>query len=51
MEERFRERLLHVTEEFARELTNNKDEMVARHKKQIGIFYTHKLVFVKKSER
>lgn len=37
MEERFRERLLHITEEFATELTNNKEELQARHKKKIGI--------------
>lgn len=36
MEQRFRERLLHVTEEFATELTNNKEELLVRHKKQMG---------------
>lgn len=36
MEEIFRERLLQVSEEFANELTNNKDELEARHKKKMG---------------
>lgn len=36
MEERFRERLMHVTDEFAAELTNNKEELQARHKKKMG---------------
>lgn len=36
MEERFRERLEQVTEEFARELTNNREEITVRHKKELG---------------
>lgn len=36
MEEKFRERLIHVTDEFATELTNNKEELQAAHKKKIG---------------
>lgn len=40
MEEIFRERLLQVSEEFANELTNNKDELEARHKKKMGNIWT-----------
>lgn len=36
MEEKFRERLYQVSEEFSAELTNNKEELQARHKKLLG---------------
>lgn len=36
MEEKFRERLYQVSEEFSAELTTNKEELQARHKKQLG---------------
>lgn len=36
MEEKFRERLCQVSEEFSAELTINKEELQARHKKQLG---------------
>lgn len=36
MEDRFRERLVHVTDEFAAELTNNQEELQAAHKKKMG---------------
>ncbi|XP_037032855.1 putative leucine-rich repeat-containing protein DDB_G0290503 isoform X1 [Bradysia coprophila] len=35
MEEKFRERLCQVSEEFSAELTTNKEELQARHKKQL----------------
>lgn len=38
MEEKFRERLCQVSEEFSAELTTNKEELQARHKKQLGKF-------------
>lgn len=36
MEELFRERLTHVTDEFATELMNNQEELNARHTKKLG---------------
>lgn len=36
MEEIFRERLFQVSQEFATELTNNNEELEARHKKKMG---------------
>lgn len=51
MEEIFRERLFQVSQEFATELTNNNEELEARHKKKIGntqTFDKHTRIFKNK---
>ena len=48
MEEKFRERLVHVKEEFAKELKYSTQEMSQEHQKDLGWFLKYFLIYITK---